>query len=68
MGKVFEGTLEQLDPFRYRLAKSSRNDMRVDGIIYSSTALISEVLSGGAIDQVARRDASGYCRRVPCYA
>ena len=53
MGKVFEGTLEQLDPFRYRLAKSSRNDMRVDGIIYSSTALISEVLSGGAIDQVA---------------
>ncbi|NLW86423.1 MAG: RtcB family protein [Planctomycetes bacterium] len=53
MGKAFEGRLEQIDAFRYRLPKIMRPDMRVDGIIYSSPSLLSEVLSGGAIDQVA---------------
>ena len=53
MAKEYEGQLEQLDANRWRIPKSSRPDMRVDGIVYSRQELLSEVLHGGALDQVA---------------
>jgi len=53
MGKEFQGKIEQIDANRWRIPKESRPDMRVDGIIYSSESLISEVLSGGGAVQVA---------------
>jgi tRNA-splicing ligase RtcB len=53
MGKAYQGKLEQLDANRWRIPKSSRPDMRVDGIIYATGELIGEVIAGGAIEQVA---------------
>jgi len=53
MAKGFEGTVEQVDGNRWRIPRASWPAMRVDGLIYSSEALISEVLSGGAPAQVA---------------
>jgi len=46
-------TIERLDENRWRIPKESRPDMRVDGIIYASDALIDEVISGGGPKQVA---------------
>ena len=53
MAKDFEGKVEQVDASRWRIPRGSRASMRVDGLIYSSSALIGEVLSGGAPVQVA---------------
>ncbi len=53
MSKEFQGVLEQLDANRWRIPKESRPDMLVDGIIYSNRDLLPEVISGGALDQVA---------------
>jgi tRNA-splicing ligase RtcB len=49
----FEGKFEQIDANRWRIPRESRPDMRVDGMVYASGELIPEVLSGGALDQVA---------------
>jgi tRNA-splicing ligase RtcB (3'-phosphate/5'-hydroxy nucleic acid ligase) len=53
MAKTYEGQLEKIDAHRWRIPKESRPDMRVDGIVYASEKLLPEVLSGGALDQVA---------------
>ncbi len=53
MGKDFQGKIEQIDANRWRIPRSSRPDMRVDGIIYSSGALIGDALAGGGPEQVA---------------
>ena len=53
MAHEFQGNIEQLDDTRWRIPKESRPDMRVDGIIYASRALIGDVLSGGGPAQVA---------------
>jgi len=53
MSKEFAGKIEQIDENRWRIDKGSQRGMRVDGVIYSSSALISEVLSGGGPRQVA---------------
>jgi len=53
MGKAFEGKIEQIDANRWRIPRSNRPDMRVDGIIYSNQALIADTLSGGGVEQVA---------------
>jgi tRNA-splicing ligase RtcB (3'-phosphate/5'-hydroxy nucleic acid ligase) len=53
MGKAYSGSLEQLDAHRWRIPRSARPDMRVDGIVYASRELLPEVLGGGALEQVA---------------
>ena len=53
MARTYEGKLEQLDANRWRIPKESRPGMRVDGIIYASEQLLPEILSGGALGQVA---------------
>ena len=53
MARSFEGKLEQIDPFRWRIPKDTQEGMRVDGIIYASDALIADVISGGGPAQVA---------------
>jgi len=45
--------IEQLDENRWRIPRDSRPDMRVDGLVYSSPAMIGDVIDGGAIEQVA---------------
>jgi len=53
MIKGFEDRIEQIDANRWRIPRSYRADMRVDGVIYCSEALIGEVISGGGPEQVA---------------
>src|SRR6056297_734942 len=53
MAKTFEGQIERAGEFIWRIPKESRPDMRVDGIIYSTEALIRDVLEGGGPEQVA---------------
>lgn len=53
MAKAFAGQLEQLDANRWRVPRCQRADMRVDGVIYSSEALIADVVTGGGVEQVA---------------
>ena len=53
MVRELEVKVEQLDACRWRIPKGCRPDMRVDGIIYASSRLISDVLTGGGPQQVA---------------
>jgi len=53
MAKGFEGRIEQVDANRWRIPKDCRPNMRVDGMIYSSSALIGDVIDGGGPEQVA---------------
>lgn len=50
---VWHGALERIDAFRWRLSKSSRPGMRVDGIIYSSPEMIAEIERDKSLEQVA---------------
>ena len=53
MSKEFEGTVEQVDANRWRIPRQNRPNMRVDGMMYCSQALIADVLAGGGPLQVA---------------
>ncbi len=53
MSKEFRGKLEQIDANRWRIVRQSVPNMRVDGIIFASEALIGDVISGGGLTQVA---------------
>jgi len=53
MAKGSNVPVEQVDEFRWRIPKSCRPDMRVDGLVYTSRAMIADVISGGGLDQVA---------------
>ena len=53
MAKGFEGRIEQVDANRWRIPRDCRPGMRVDGVIYSSSALIGDVIDGGGPAQVA---------------
>ncbi|MCJ7544487.1 MAG: RtcB family protein [Phycisphaerae bacterium] len=53
MAKTFDGPIEQIDAYRWRLPRSWRSDMRVDGVIYATQKLLDEALTGGGCDQVA---------------
>lgn len=46
-------TIEQVDENRWRIPQASRPDMRVDGMVYSSPAMIGDVIGGGGLAQVA---------------
>ena len=45
MAKAYEGKIEQLDDYRWRIPKESRPDMRVDGVIYASKASTAAVIA-----------------------
>lgn len=52
MAKTFDGPIEQLDANRWRIPRSFRADMRVDGIIYASRQLMDDTIAGGGCEQV----------------
>jgi len=47
------GQLEKIDEFRWRIPKSYKPGMRVDGVIYASEDMLGAILSDKAVDQVA---------------
>src|SRR5512137_903531 len=50
---VWQEKLERIDPFRWRLPKSYKSGMRVDGIIYASEEMIDDIVSDKSLEQVA---------------
>ena len=51
-GQGYDGPLEPAGECRYRIPKSYRRDMRVDGIIYADERLIEPIRSDNAAEQV----------------
>jgi len=47
------GQLEKIDSWRYRMPKSFKSGMLVDGIIYSDEKLMRHILQDKALEQVA---------------
>ncbi len=50
---VYSGPLEQVDPNCYRIPKSYRADMRVDGLVFADAVLMEKLRTDQALDQVA---------------
>jgi tRNA-splicing ligase RtcB len=50
---AYTGPLEQVDACCYRIPKSYRSDMRVDGLIFANDTLIEHIRKDQAPDQVA---------------
>jgi tRNA-splicing ligase RtcB len=53
MTDAWNGPLEKIDDFRWRLPKSYDGRMRVDGVIYASEAMMAHVRADRAPQQVA---------------
>jgi tRNA-splicing ligase RtcB len=52
-GKSFGGPLEQVGPCQWRIPKSYREDMRVDGLIFADETLIEQIRQDQGPEQVA---------------
>src|SRR4051812_6016299 len=51
--EAYNGPLEQVDPCCWRIPKSYKQGMRVDGLIFANDKLIESVVKDNAPDQVA---------------
>src|SRR5215218_9518903 len=49
----YQGPLEQVGPCQWRIPKSYREDMRVDGLIFADEALIGQIKKDQGPEQVA---------------
>lgn len=49
----WQGTLEKIDDFRYRIPRSYKTGMKTDGIIYASERMLPQITSDEAPEQVA---------------
>ena len=47
------GILEKIDDYRWRIPKSYKSGMRVDGVIYADEKMLDSILSDKATEQVA---------------
>jgi len=47
------GPLEKVDDYRWRIPKSYKPGMRVDGLIFASEAMLNDILKERALEQVA---------------
>ena len=53
MSQVWKGPLEQIDEYRWRIPKSYKPGMRVDGLVFASKAMIEQIKQDQAPEQVA---------------
>lgn len=53
MDRAWKGNLEKIDEYRWRIPKTYKKGMRVDGIIYASSKMINSILQDMAPEQVA---------------
>ncbi len=53
MDRAWKGNLEKIDEYRWKIPKSYKKGMRVDGIIYASSKMINSILQDMAPEQVA---------------
>ena len=47
------GPLERVDDYRWRIPKSYKTGMRVDGLIFASKEMLNEILEEQALEQIA---------------
>jgi tRNA-splicing ligase RtcB (3'-phosphate/5'-hydroxy nucleic acid ligase) len=50
---AWSGQLEKIDEYRWRIPKSAKSGMRVDGLIYASETMLHQILEDKAAEQVA---------------
>jgi len=53
MSDIWQGPLEKIDDYRWRIPKSYKPGMRVDGIIYADEKLLKDIRQDKAPEQVA---------------
>ncbi|MFH1856194.1 MAG: RtcB family protein [Candidatus Omnitrophota bacterium] len=53
MNELWQGKLEKIDDCRWRVPKSYKSGMRVDGIIYANETLLKDIIRDKALEQVA---------------
>ncbi|MDW8106004.1 MAG: RtcB family protein [Armatimonadota bacterium] len=53
MSQAWKGPLEQIDEYRWRIPKSYKPGMRVDGLIFASKEMIEQIKQDQAPEQVA---------------
>ena len=53
MSEIWQGPLEKIDDYRWRIPKSYKGGMRVDGIIYADEKLLKDIRNDKAAEQVA---------------
>jgi tRNA-splicing ligase RtcB len=53
MSEVWQGPLEKIDDFRWRIPRSYKPGMRVSGIIYADEKLLKDIRQDRAAEQVA---------------
>ncbi len=53
MSQVWSGPLERIDDHRWRIPKTYKSGMRVDGLIFASDAMIEQIKQDQAPEQVA---------------
>lgn len=50
---VWQGRLEKIDDYRWRIPKSYKPGMRVDGVIYADEQMLKDIINDKAAEQVA---------------
>jgi tRNA-splicing ligase RtcB len=53
MSELWQGPLEKIDDYRWRIPKSYKKGMRVDGIVYADEKLLRDIRHDKALEQVA---------------
>ncbi|MBU1727185.1 MAG: RtcB family protein [Candidatus Omnitrophica bacterium] len=53
MSEIWQGPLEKIDDYRWRIPKSYKPGMRVDGLIYADEKLLKDIRHDKAAEQVA---------------
>src|SRR3989338_6443184 len=53
MSDIWQGPLEKIDDYRWRVPKSYKPGMRVPGIIYADEKLLKDIRHDKALEQVA---------------
>jgi tRNA-splicing ligase RtcB len=52
VGKPWSGKIERIDPYRWRVPRSYKPEMRTDGIVYSSAEMMQDIKSDNSLEQV----------------
>jgi tRNA-splicing ligase RtcB len=53
MSETWQGKLEKIDSFRWRIPTSYKPGMEVPGIIYASETLLKDIIKDKALEQVS---------------
>ena len=53
MDKRFEGQLERIDACRWRIPRTHKEGMRVDGVVYADDRLVKQIHNDFSLEQVA---------------